>query len=112
MQRRPPIAGWVSPALLLFWHADWQHGAYPSSPGVLRGSLLRWLATALADNIWALQSWCKKRFEGNEASMDAFFKEVGIQSIQVTSEKIAVHAGCKQCLWSQNGVTEDMDYIT
>ena len=62
---------------------------------MLRGSLLIWLATARADNIWALQGWCKKRFEGNEASMDAFFKEVRVQSIHVTSEKVALHAGCK-----------------
>ncbi len=28
-----------------------------------------------ADNVWALQSWCRKRFEGNEGQVDAFFKE-------------------------------------
>ena len=39
--------------------------------------------SACADNIWALQSWCKKRFEGNEASMDTFFKEVRIQTFQM-----------------------------
>ena len=53
---------------------------------MLRGSLLILVGDgARADNIWALQGWCKKRFEGNEASMDAFFKEVRVQSIQVTS---------------------------
>ena len=30
LPRQPPTAGWVSPALLLHWHAFWQHGAYPS----------------------------------------------------------------------------------
>jgi hypothetical protein len=39
-----------------------------------------------ADNTWALQSWCKKRFEGMEGSLDSFFKE--------------------------NGLTDDIDYIT
>lgn len=39
------------------------------------------LVSALhADNVWALQSWCRKRFEGNEGSIDAFFKEARIHN--------------------------------
>ncbi len=32
----------------------------------------RWL-----DNIEALRSWCKRKFEGREAEVEAFFKENG-----------------------------------
>jgi hypothetical protein len=32
----------------------------------------RWL-----DNAYALQSWCKRKFEGREAEVDAFFAENG-----------------------------------
>jgi hypothetical protein len=39
-----------------------------------------------ADNLWALQSWCKKRFEGMDSNLDSFFKE--------------------------NGLTDDLDYVT
>ena len=38
-----------------------------------------------ADNTWALESWCKKRFEGMEEMLGSFFKE--------------------------NGLTDDVDYI-
>ena len=41
---------------------------------------------ACAENSWALQTWCKKRFEGMEDSLDSFFKE--------------------------NGLTDDIDYVT
>ncbi|KAK9826737.1 hypothetical protein WJX81_002821 [Elliptochloris bilobata] len=54
--------------------------AMREATGIAKASANRWL-----DNVWALQSWCKKRFEGNESSLDAFFKE--------------------------NGLSEDMDYI-
>ncbi|CAL8467589.1 g7127 [Coccomyxa elongata] len=47
---------------------------------VAKGAANRWL-----DNTWALQTWCKKRFEGMESSLDSFFKE--------------------------NGLTDDIDYI-
>lgn len=40
----------------------------------------------VSDNTCALQTWCKKRFEGMESSLDSFFKE--------------------------NGLTDDIDYIT
>lgn len=32
----------------------------------------RWL-----DNQFALQSWCKRKFEGRGAELDAFFKDCG-----------------------------------
>lgn len=32
----------------------------------------RWL-----DNIWALQSWCKRQFTGREKELEEFFKEQG-----------------------------------
>lgn len=38
-----------------------------------------------ADNTWALQSWCKKKFAGMETDLDTFFRE--------------------------NGLTEDLDHI-
>lgn len=38
-----------------------------------------------ADNMWALESWCKKRFQGMEETLSNFFRE--------------------------NGLTEDIDYI-
>jgi Leucine zipper with capping helix domain len=34
-----------------------------------------------ADNTYNLQSWCKKRFEGMEAQLDEFFKQVRIPEI-------------------------------
>ncbi|CAL5219489.1 g1330 [Coccomyxa viridis] len=45
-----------------------------------KSSANRWL-----DNTWALESWCKKRFQGMEETLGNFFRE--------------------------NGLTEDMDYI-
>ncbi|BDA42760.1 Meiotic nuclear division protein 1 homolog [Coccomyxa sp. Obi] len=48
---------------------------------VAKSAANRWL-----DNTWALQTWCKKRFEGMESSLESFFKE--------------------------NGLTDEIDYIT
>ncbi len=41
------------------------------------------LAGGHADNVWALQSWCRKRFEGNEGQVDAFFKEARTESLEL-----------------------------
>ncbi len=46
----------------------------------------RQTANSDAENTWALESWCKKRFEGMEEMLGSFFKE--------------------------NGLTDDVDYIT
>lgn len=29
------------------------------------------------DNVFSLQSWCKKKFEGREGDVDSFFKDQG-----------------------------------
>ncbi len=45
--------------------------------GAARDAANRWL-----DNIYALQSWCKRKFEGRERELDDFFAEHGTEKLE------------------------------